>query len=358
MEILPYNPLLSGNAQYFGLLYDTDAPADGEKGIHSAFNEAVAMRLFNMARIGSPIASQFTPSISSTTFSGNNFVPSWIETVPRNSAITVPAGAKRIVPKVRFAPIDQRFSTQAQYYNEAVAAAMIAHHFDSIVAFSTSGNRTLSTIYNTTAEGWWLCAEYDFGAEIELKSILGTTCGSTNSTYMITNTQQTILQAQVDGQWIDAVDVFAATRVSTNYGSNHYVLPASVKAQKFRVVNKNPTFPWSTVGHYPFGLHFFGNYTTTKPRTLGKYKHMTMLHVIPAAGYTTATEWSFNYPAAITTVLGRYCSMFHVTITDDLTKAATSDIYMRDATYTLDKFTDVPVPAFKVRADAIVGRGV
>lgn len=356
MDIIPFANLQSGNAQYLGLLYDTDVPAGGEKGIHTAFNEAIGMRLLNMTRIGQPVASQMVPS-TTTTLVGNNFIPSWIETVPKSAPASMPAGAKRIVPKVRFAPIDQRFATQARYYNESVAVGMIGHHMDAVAAFSSSGNRVLSTSYNVTTEGWWLIAEYDFGAEIELKSLLGTNCGSTNNVYMLFNTTQTVLQALVGDVWTDALDLYANMRLTSNYGSSNAALPTSVKAQKFRIVNKNATFPWLTVGHYPFGLHFFGNYTGTKPRTLGKYKHMTLLHVMPNSAYSTSVEWVFNYPTDVATVLGRYCSMIHVAITDDLSQAGYADIYMRDATYA-PQYTEVPLPAFKIKAASLKGRGV
>ena len=358
MELFPYQSANVASVFSLGLLYDTDVPAGGERGIHSTFNEAIALRLFQKQSVnGAPYRWQFTP-VTASTFLGTNFYPAWIEfsgALGYGAAINA---LTRIVPKVRLPALDARFANTVSNYNESVAVTILAHKMGTAgTQFSTGTGNYLSPQYSLTEAGNYLIAEYDFGAEMELKALVGISVGATVASLMVLGTANTWLQAYVDGQWVDAVDCYTNVRTTSNYSPVAYTLPTTIKAQKFRLINKTGSWPWSTTGHYPFSLQFYGNYTGTKPRTLGKYKHMSVLNLMHNASYANSTAWNFNVPAASATVAGRYFGMTHLTITDDIKQASSYDLLMPDTTYST-ALGEAPVPMFRVKQDAIVGRGV
>ena len=358
MELFPYQSANVASVVSLGLLYDTDVPAGGERGIHSTFNDAIAIRLFQKQLvIGAPFRWQFTP-VTASTFLGTNFYPAWIEfngSFGYGAAIN---SLTRIVPKVRLPALDARFANTVSNYNESVAVTILAHKMGTAgTQFSSGTGNYLSPQYNLTEAGNYLIAEYDFGAEMELKGLVGISIGAAVTSLMVLGTANTWLQAYVDGQWVDAVDCYANVRTIANWSPIAYNLPTSIKAQKFRLINKSVVWPWTTLGHYPFSLQFYGNYTGTKPRTLGKYKHMSVLNLMHVSGYVNGTPWNFNVPAAAPTVAGRYFGMTHLTITDDIKQASSYDLLMPDTTYS-PALGEAPVPTFRVKQDAIVGRGV
>lgn len=358
MELFPYQSANVASVFSLGLLYDTDVPAGGERGIHSTFNDAIAIRLFQKQPVSvAPFRWQFTP-VTASTFLSTNFYPAWVEingTFGYGAAINA---LTRIIPKVRLPALDTRFPATVGKYNESVATTILAHKMGTVgTQFSVSTNLYLSPQYNLTEAGNWLIAEYDFGAEMEVKGLVGVSIGATVTSLMVLGTNGTWLQAYVDGQWVDAVDCYANVRTTSNWSAVAYTLPTSIKAQKFRLINKTVAWPWSTTGHYPFSLQFYGNYTSTKPRTLGKYKHMSVLNLMANASYANSTQWHFNWPAQEATVAGRYFSMTHFTVTDDLKQAGSYDVLMPDTTYSI-ALGEPPVPMFRVKQDAIVGRGV
>ncbi|QZE56620.1 hypothetical protein MPK67_gp084 [Erwinia phage pEa_SNUABM_32] len=358
MELFPYQAANVASVFALGLLYDTDVPANGERGIHSTFNDAIAMRLFQKTFMSTaPFSWRYQP-VTASTFLCTNFYPAWVEfsgSLGYGAAINV---LSRIVPKVRLPALDNRFAATVGKYNESVATTILAHKMGTIqTQFSINTSLYLSPQYNLTEAGNWLIAEYDFGAEMELKGLVGVSIGSMVSSLMVLGTANTFLQAYVDGQWVDAVDCYTNVRTTTNWSPVAYNLPVSIKAQKWRLVNKTTAWPWSTTGHYPFSLQFYGNYTGTKPRTLGKYKHMSLLTLMANSSYANSTQWHFNWPAAEATVAGRYFGMTHLTVTDDLKLAASNDIVMPDTTYSI-ALGEAPVPTFRIKQDALVGRGV
>lgn len=363
MELFPYQAVNVASVMTLGLLYDTDVPVNGERGIHSTFNDAIAFRVFQKTPVNTPTVPfrwQYQPIVAST-FQSTGFLPAWIE-VDSTLGYGPSLGADittRIVPKVRLPALDARFASTVNYYNESVAIAILAHKMINHGSqFSiNSGNNYLSPQYSLTEAGNWLVAEYDFGAEVEIAGLAGISVGSTVAALMVLGTNGTWLQAYVDGQWVDYVDTYANLRTTTNYTPVVYKPQSKIKAQKFRLVNKAATWPWSTTGHYTFGLQFYGKYTGTKPRTLGKYKHMSLFTLQPSASYANSTAWQFNWPAIASTVAGRYFAQTHVTITDDLKLAGSNDIYMADTTYNT-VFGEPPVPSFRIKQDALVGRGV
>lgn len=359
MELFPYQAANTASVFSLGLLFDTDVPANGERGIHSTFNDAITIRLLQKTPMSAaPFRWQYTPMMNPSNFLGNNFYPAWIEfsgSLGYGAAINA---MQRVVPKVRLPALDNRFAGTVNSFNESVAITILAHKMGTIqTQFSTSTANYLSPQYNLTEAGNWLIAEYDFGAEMEVKGLVGVSIGATVTSLMVFATPGTWLQAYVNGQWVDAVDCYANIRSVSNWAAVAYVLPASVKAQKFRLINKTVAWPWSTTGHYPFSLQFYGNYTGVKPRTLGKYKHLSVLNLMYSSSYTNSTAWNFNAPAAPATVAGRYFGMTHFTITDDIKLAASNDIVMLDATYST-AFGEAPIPTFRVKQDALVGRGV
>lgn len=359
MELFPYQAVNTASVFSLGLLFDTDVPANGERGIHSTFNDAIAIRLLQKTPMSTaPYRWQYTPMINTSTFLGTNFYPAWVEFSGNLGYSAALNAMQRVVPKVRLPALDNRFASTVNAFNESVAITILAHKMGTMgTQFTISTSAALSPQYNLTEAGNWLVAEYDFGAEMEVKGIVGASIGGNVSSLMLFGTQGTWLQAYVDGQWVDAVDCYANIRSVTNWVATAYTLPTSVKAQKFRVINKTVAWPWSTLGHYPFSLQFYGNYTGVKPRTLGKYKHLSVLNLINSASYANSTLWNFNLPAAAATVAGRYFGMTHFTITDDIKLASSNDIVMLDATYSTT-FGEAPIPTFRVKQDALVGRGV
>lgn len=361
MELFPFQALNIPSMMCLGMLYDTDVPSEGQKSVHSAFNDSIGMRLFQRTVVN-PVRFQYAPLSGVTAFNPNNFYPAWIE-IDQSKVGSFGYGADisaltRIVPKLRLPALDARFASTVNNYVENLAMTMLGHRMGNASSVYTTGNGNyLSPQYNTTPEGWWLCCEYDFGAEMELKGLVGITLGSTTQSLMVLGTQQTYLQALVDGVWTDVTHTYDTLRTITNWAPIAYKLPATVKAQRFRLVNKQPTWPWGTTGHHGFSLQFYGNYTGAKPRTLGKYKHMTMLNLYAGTAYAASTVWYFNAPADRATVAGRYCAMTHMSITDDMAQMAATDIYMIDASYN-PYMGDVPLPTFRTRCDSVVGRGV
>lgn len=358
MELFPYQAANVASLFSLGLLYDTDVPANGERGIHSTFNDAITIRLLQKTPMSTaPFRWQYTP-VSASTFVGNNFYPAWVElNVPFGYGAAINA-LTRIIPKVRLPALDNRFAATVGKYNESVATTILAHKMGNYGSqFSVNTSLYLSPQYNLTEAGNWLIAEYDFGAEMELKGLVGVSVGGTVSSLMVLGSSNTWLQAYVNGQWVDAVDCYTNVRTVTNWSPVAYTLPTTVKAQKFRLINKTVAWPWSTTGHYPFSLQFYGNYTGVKPRTLGKYKHMSVLNLIASASYANSTQWHFNWPALEATVAGRYFGMTHFTVTDDVKLSASNDIVMLDTTYNT-ALGEAPVPTFRVKQDALVGRGV
>lgn len=359
MELFPYQAANTASVFSLGLLFDTDVPANGERDIHSTFNDAIAIRLLQKTPMSTaPFRWQYTPQAAPSNFLGTNFYPAWIEFSGASSYGTSINAMTRIIPKVRLPALDNRFAATVNGYNESVAITILAHKIGThTTQFSSAGSAALSPQYNLTEAGNWLVAEYDFGAEMELKGLVGISVGGAVSSLMVLGAQGTWLQAYVNGQWVDAVDCYANIRTSANWSPVAYTLPATVKAQKFRLINKTTAWPWSTTGHYPFSLQFYGNYTGVKPRTLGKYKHLSVLNLMYSSSYTNSTMWNFNEPAAPATVAGRYFGMTHFTITDDIKLATSNDIVMMDATYST-ALGEAPIPTFRVKQDALVGRGV
>lgn len=358
MELFPYQAANVASLISLGLLYDTDIPADGERGIHSTFNEAIAIRLLQKTPMATaPFRWQYSP-ITASSFLANNFYPAWIEFSGALGYGAAISALTRIVPKVRLPALDNRFANTVNGYNESVAVTLLAHKMGTIqTQFMTNTSNALSPQYNLTENGNWLIAEYDFGAEIELKGLVGVSIAGSVSNLMVMGTQGTVLQAFVNGAWVNAVDTYANLRTVTNWSPVAYILPASVKAQKFRLINTTVAWPWATLGHYPFSLQFYGNYTGVKPRTLGKYKHLSVLNLIANTSYVNSTQWNFNLPATVATIAGRYFSMTHLSVTDDIKLAGSFDLYMSDATYNTT-FGETLVPTFRVQQDALVGRGV
>ncbi|QZE58643.1 hypothetical protein pEaSNUABM28_00086 [Erwinia phage pEa_SNUABM_28] len=359
MELFPYQVLSQSSAICLGLLHDTDAPANGEKTLHSAINDAIAMRLFVRTLQGTaPGRWQYTPYAIST-LDTSHFLPAWIEYTGATYGYGPAFSTKtRIVPKIKLPSVDPRFASTVNTYLEAVAACLLAHRIYNTSDIFLSGiANNLSPAYSLTAENWYLCAEYDFGAEIELGALAGYSMGSTVSSLMLLGTNQTYLQAEVNGAWVDVIHTYDNLRTVTNNQVVTYELPTKVKAQKFRIVNKATSWPWSTLGHYPFGLQFYATYTGQKPRTLGKFKHMTVLQLQAGAAYSQSTTWAFNAPVVPTLVQSRYCSMLHVTVTDDIKQAANYDIVMQDASYNT-AFGVINVPSFRTKLSPAVGRGV
>lgn len=363
MELFPYQAANVASVMTLGLLYDTDVPENGERGIHSTFNDAIALRVFQKTPVNTPTVPfrwQYQP-VAASQFSSTGFLPAWIE-VDSSLGYGTALGADvttRIVPKVRLPALDARFASTVNYYNESVAVGILAHRMINHGSqFSAnSGNNYLSPQYSLTESGNWLIAEYDFGAEMELVGLAGISVGSTVASLMVLGTQGTVLQAFVDNQWVDCVDTYANLRTTGNYSPVMYKLPVKFKAQKFRLINKTAAWPWSTTGHYTFSLQFYGKYTGVKPRTLGKYKHMSLLTLQLGTSYSNSTTWQFNWPAVVSTVAGRYFGQTHLTITDDLKLAGSNDVYMPDTTYNTS-FGEPQVPSFRVKQDALVGRGV
>lgn len=358
MELFPYQAANIASVFSLGLLYDTDVPANGERGIHSTFNDAIAIRLFQKQPASTaPFRWQFNP-VTASTFLSTNFYPAWVEfsgSLGYGAAINA---LMRIVPKVRLPALDARFATTVNAYNESVAVTILAHKMGTTqTQFSVNTGNYLSPQYSLTEAGNWLMAEYDFGAEMELKGLVGVNIGAGVASLMPLGTQGTVLQALIGDVWTDAVDIYANVRTTSNYSPVAYSLPATIKAQKWRLINKTVAWPWSTTGHYPFSLQFYGNYTGTKPRTLGKYKHMSILNLMANASYANSTPWNFNLPAVAATVAGRYFGMTHLTVTDDLKLGASTDIVMPDTNYSIT-FGEAPVPTFRIKQDALVGRGV
>lgn len=359
MELYPFQSMNAASNICLGLLYDTDAPENGEKSLHSAINDAIALRLFQRTSVALPSARWQYQPVSVSAFDTLRFLPAWIESNGVANGYGSAFSTKtRIIPKIKLPALDARFASTVNTYLEAVAACLLSHRIvlsgDYPLASITNN---LSPQYNLTTEGWYLCAEYDFGAEIELGALAGYSSGATVASQMVLGTQQTYLQAQVNGIWTDVIHTYDSLRTTGNNVAVTYELPTKVKAQKFRLVNKAVTWPWSTSGHYPFGIQFYATYTGQKPRTLGKFKHMTVLHLQALASYNAGTTWAFNWPAATTTVQSRYCSMVHLTITDDVKQAANFDINMLDTTYNT-ALGPVPVPAFRVQLASVIGRGV
>lgn len=362
MELFPYTGLNYASTMCLGLVHDSDVPADGERGIHSTFNDAIGVRLLQRTTLtAAPYRMLYQPVAASSNFLTTNFYPAWIEISQDKSNFGYGAAINsltRIVPKVRLPALDQRNAGVVNYYNEGIATSIMAHKMGQASGsqFMTNVTNLVGSQYSVTAEGWWLDAEYDFGAEIELKAFVGISIGASSITLMALATQQTYIQALINGVWTDVIHTYDSLRTSTNWSPVSYTLPASVKAQKFRVVNKAAAWPWQT-GHYPYSLQFYGNYTGVKPRTIGKAKHMSVLSLYSGTSYVTTTQWQLTWPAAPATVLSRYFQMTHFTITDDLTQIGVADIYMPDATYNM-AFGDLPLPTFRAKVDSIVGRGV
>lgn len=357
MELFPYASMNVASYTCLGVLHESDVPAGGERGIHSTLNDALAVRLLVKTPLAAaPYRYQYLPLSGIANWSNTNFLPAWIEFNQVWGYGVTTNALTRIVPKVRFAALDQRNGATVSYYNEAIATAILAHKMGTLVTFTNNLTNLMGSQYSVTAEGWWLDAEYDFGAEIELKGLVGISIGASSTSLMPLGTSQTYLQAFINNAWVDVIHTYDNLRTSGNWSPVAYVLPATVKAQKFRVVNKAATWPWST-GHYPYSLQFYANYTGTKPRTLGKAKHMSVLSLFSGTTFSNGTQWQFNFPAAPATVLSRYFGMTHFTITDDIKQAASYDIYMSDATYNV-AFGELSVPSFRTKIDAIVGRGV
>ena len=359
MELYPTQSLNASANICLGLLYDTDAPANGEKSLHSAINDAIAMRLFARTTMTTNPARWSYQPYDISSFNTSRFLPAWIEMDGvANGYGSAFSTKRRIIPKIKLPAVEPRFAATLNQYLEAVAACLLAHRMIlSNDFFLSNVANNLSPQYNLTDEGWYLCAEYDFGAEIELGALVGYSMGAATSAQMVMGTQQTYVQAFVNGAWTDVIHTYDNLRTTVNNTAVTYELPTKVKAQKFRLVNKAVTWPWAATGHYPFGLQFYATYTGQKPRTLGKYKHMTVLHLQALAAYSPTTTWYFNWPAAVATVQSRYCAMLHMTITDDIKQAANFDINMLDTTYNAS-FGAVPVPSFRVQLASVIGRGV
>lgn len=360
MELFPYQALNTASLFCLGLLYDTYVPDGGERDIHSTFNDAIAIRVLQRTMVTTaPYRLRYQP-VDISAFPTKNFYPSWVELGPKITGVlaTVTKDMTRVIPKVRLPALDSRFilASAVNQYNESVATTILAHKIGTQYLFTNTGTYCHMPTYNVTEEGWWLCAEYDFGAEMEVKGLTATTVDGATPARILFNTQNTMLQALVDGVWTDAVDLYSNLRVTSGWSTSGYALPNSIKAQKFRIVNKNATNPWNT-GFYTFGLQFYGNYTGVKPRTLGKYKHMTILNLVSAATYSVSTVWNFVWPAQSGTVMGRYYAMTHMTVTDDIKQGGVADLMLSDASY-YPSLGEAPVPTFNIKASALLGRGV
>lgn len=364
MQILPMTSLNQSVTTLLGLLFDTDLPNPLDRSVHGAFNDAVTFRsltrAINTTPPVAPIQQKYEPQLLAH-MPMNNFYPAWVPFKQPSGLGTRYDTLNRIVPKVRLPALDQRTRTlnalNVTAYNETVAQTILSHRLGltSPQYVITSGNLFCPN-YSKTDEGWYLFAEYDFGADVTISDLVVVSTGSTSQTQMVFfNNQQQFVQALVNNVWVDVVDAFARLRTITNYTPVGTTLDQPVTATKFRIVSKQAAVP-TTSGFYPFSLMFFGNYVGQAPRVIGKIKSMVMTTII-ATTQVAGSVWSFTSPAVANAASGRYWTQIGLRITDDIKLQSANDLLVGDANYSRN-LGEFPIPAFRLRAYPMKGRGV
>lgn len=360
MQIYPYNSLNYTPMINVAFVFDTDIPESGQRSVHSLVNDSITVRLLTRTYLPNAVnvkqAYMFTPLSDPSAFGVNKFYPAW-QQLPASMSVFL-GSYSRIIPKVKMAPYDSR-NNALNLYNESVTMTILGHRMLDLNSRITSSSQySVVNTYNRTDENYVQITEYDFGGEIELQGL----AGFSMATSSIFAQPGNWLQAFVDDTWVDAVDISAALNTTTtNWSAATYTIPAAQrkKARKFRLVNKAVS-PSSVVwAPPPFGLFFYGGYTAgVSPRTLGKFKSVTVLPIMSGSSYVPATVWNYNFPVENTTPNGRYMSQTHLSITDDVKQAATKDLFMSDPTWTHGSTLETPIPSFRVVPKCITGRAV
>ncbi len=365
MQILPISNFNIASMSCLGLLFDTDLPSEGTRSISDIFNDSLTFRnLVRTLPATAPWRHQYAPSIVST-FVTTNFRPTQYEFIQSDGFGAGFNGATRIIPRISVHPFDERLpATHKAQYNEAVASAILAHRSDMAglnptVPAHYADDRLLPT-YHKTDEGWWIAFEYDFGAPIILTSLINVQYGlvgtSPTAGSMVAGPTNTWLQALVNDQWVDVINMSTTLRPPYTYYGVGYALPSTVTAQKFRVVNKTVAWPWDVAGFWPNTLNFYGKYASTKPRVLGPIKSCVVLNLMSGA-YVGSTVWNFSVPALAATVRGRYVPQIWFKVTDDIKQATASDIIVAEPVWDNIKL-DYPLPYIRLKAGPLLGRAV
>jgi len=365
MQILPISNFNIATMSSLGLLFDTDLPSDGTRSVSELFNDFLTFRnLVRTMPTTAPWRHQYTPS-SISGFAATNFKPIQTEFDQAAGFGAGFNGATRVIPRVTVHPMDDRLpSTHKAQYNEAVAYAILAHRTDLAALNPTvphhAGDDRLLPTYYKTEEGYWIAFEYDFGAPFLLKSLVNVQFGVIGTTpssgAMVAGPANTWLQALIGDTWTDVYNLSAKLRPPYPYYSVGAVLPSTVTAQKFRVVNKTVEWPWDPTGFWPFDLNFYGNYVDVKPRSLGKIKSCVVINTMPTA-YAATTMWNFNTPALQTSILGRYISQAWFKVTDDIKQTTQSDILVAEAAWDSIK-VEYPLPYIRLKANPLLGSAV
>ena len=208
-----------------------------------------------------------------------------------------------------------------------------------------------------TDEGYGIIAQYDFGSAVTVSSLGSLTQLNSNNYNVfpsVKTTNDNWVQALVGTTWTDVASCTTDLTTVSSTAEKLFTLPATVTAQKWRIVNKKGPGNQGNAfwGWVQFSLNFYGQYASgTDFRAVPEIGHMVMVGggTSAAAAFTTTegantVNYSNNYAA------------YGFSITKDLAQAAANDVFLPITTFVPGQ--EINPPAILTTVKSIVGSAV
>lgn len=331
MKILPLAVGQQTTRYYQGMFLEGALPNPLAYSMQDLFNKALTTKWYLRSVVSSP-AGTFT-------FNPQDRIPSNVcgATYPAQTSAVLSDGRRRLFADMRVSGRLPRVSANAALlkdYADWIHNTLMWNRADlGYYPSATLFMRPTDTY--VTDEGYGIIAQYDFGSAVAVSS-LGSLSQTNNNNYNVFPTIKTqndnVVQALVGSTWQEVADCTADLSVASTTSEKVFVLPATVTAQKWRIVNKKgPANQVSTsYGWAQFCLNFYGQYASgTDFRPVPEIGHL----VLVGGGTNAAT--SFTTTEGVNTInYSNNYATYGFSLTKDLAQAGTFDVFMSSLSFT------------------------
>lgn len=353
MKILPLTTAQATARYYQAMFLDGALPNPITYTMQDLFNKALTTKMYQRSLAGSPAGGfVFTPQDRTAA----NVCGA---TYPAQTSAVLSDGRRRLFPDMRVSPRLPRIAANATLlasYADWVHNCLMWNRADAGYYPSTTLYMRPTDQY-VSDEGYGIVAQYDFGAAVTVSSLASLTQQNNNNYNVFPSAKTTNdnwVQALVGTTWTDVASCTDNLSTSSPTVERVYTLPATVTAQKWRIVNKkgvanqaNASYGWNQ-----FSLNFYGQYASgTDFRAAPDIGHMVLVGGGPnaSASFTTTEgvntiNYSNNYAA------------YGFSMTKDLAQSASFDLFMPSLSYTPGQ--EISPPALFTTVKSIVGSPV
>lgn len=353
MKILPL-AMAQATARYYQALFlDGALPNPITYSMQDLFNKTLTTKMYQRSLGGTPAGSfVFTPidRVAANVCGA---------TYPAQTSAMLADGRRRLFPDMRVSPRLPRISANATLlrdYADWVHNVLMWSRADVGYYPSTSLYMRPTDSY-VSDEGYGIVAQYDFGAAVTVSSLASLTQLNNNSFNVfpsVKTSNDNWVQALIGTVWTDVASCTDNLSTVSSTTEKVYTLPATVTAQKWRIVNKkgigNQT--GTSNGWVQFCLNFYGQYASgTDFRAAPDIGHM----VLVGGGSSASSAFTTTEGANTLNYSNNYAA-YGFSVTKDLAQASAVDMFLTTLSYVPGQ--ELNPPALFTSVKSVVGSPV